>query len=174
MVFEAASLGLSLKIVKCSFFPRHAMKALGTIVDLTPVKFSVAISRAEKICVARSRLRAEVDNNPAAVPAKSVASFIGLIWSIASCCHRAASVMVRCITATLSDGLRHCIDIFNCPLSCVDHQPVLVWHCEVVCCSRQATPLLGKGDIPWPQRSYFRRRHGTVGRACFLVPRGFQ
>ena len=117
MVFEAASLGLSLKIPKCSFFPRHAIKALGTIVDLKDFKFSVTQSRAAKICAARQKLRQAVCNNPEAVPAKLVASFIGLIWSIATCCHRAASVMVRAITATLADGLRSCIDIFNRPLS---------------------------------------------------------
>ena len=117
MVYEAASLGLSLKIPKCSFFPRHAMRALGTIVDLKAFKFSVTRSRAAKVCVARRKLRAEVEQNWNAVPAKSVASFIGLIWSIASCCHRAASIMVRSITATLSVGLKQCADIFQMPLS---------------------------------------------------------
>lgn len=117
MVYEAASLGLSLKIVKCSFFPRHAMKALGTIVNLSSFRFSVTTARDAKICAARRKLRAEADSKPEAVPAKSIASFIGLIWSIASCCHRAASVMVRSITATLADALRHSMDIFNLPLS---------------------------------------------------------
>ena len=119
MVFEAAVLGLSLKIPKCSFFPRHAIKALGTIVDLEDFKFSVTQSRDDKICAARKKLRQAVIDDPTAVPAKLVASFIGLIWSIATCCHRAASVMVRSITATLADGLRECIDIFNLPLSWV-------------------------------------------------------
>ena len=117
MVFEAASLGLSLKIPKCSFFPRHAIKALGTVVDLAAFKFSVTRSRANKIRAARKKLRQAVSANPEAVPAKLVASFIGLIWSVATCCHRAASVMVRAITATLTDGLRSCINIFDLPLS---------------------------------------------------------
>ena len=117
MVFEAASLGLSLKIPKCSFFPRHAIRALGTVVDLAAFKFSVTRSRAEKIRAARKKLRKAVNDNPEAVPAKLVASFIGLIWSIATCCHRAASVMVRAITATLTAGLRSCINIFDLPLS---------------------------------------------------------
>lgn len=51
------------------------------------------------------------------VPAKAVASFIGLIWSIATCCHRVASIMVRAITATLSDGLKDDMDTFSMPLS---------------------------------------------------------
>ena len=106
MVFEAAALGLSLKIEKCSFFPRHAIKALGTIVDLRSFKFSVSSSRCKKIRSTMLKLRNAVVTNPNAVPAKLVASFIGLIWSISTCCHRAASVMVRAITATLSDGLK--------------------------------------------------------------------
>ena len=47
MVFEATALGLSLKFSKCSFFPRHAMKVLGTIVDLKSFHFSVTSSRAQ-------------------------------------------------------------------------------------------------------------------------------
>lgn len=46
-----------------------------------------------------------------------VASVVGLIWSIASCCHRAASIMVRAITATLSDGLRDDMNALHLPLS---------------------------------------------------------
>ena len=106
MVFEAASLGLSLKIPKCSFFPRHSIKALGTIVDLSSFRFSVTRSRAQKIRGAIARLQQATHNNHNKVPAKLVASFIGLIWSIAPCCHRAASVMVRSITATLTNGLQ--------------------------------------------------------------------
>ena len=106
MVFEAAALGLSLKIEKCSFFPRHAMKALGTIVDLRSFRFSVSSSRAKKIRSTMKKLGDAIAVNCQAVPAKLVASFIGLIWSISTCCHRAASVMVRAITATLSDGLK--------------------------------------------------------------------
>ena len=43
---------------------------------------------------------------PSAVPAKLVATFIGLIWSIASCCQRAASVMTRNIISVLSVSMR--------------------------------------------------------------------
>ena len=57
MVYEAASLGLSLKIPKCSFFPRHAIKAFGTIVDLSAFRFSVTKSRAEKIAAAIAKLQ---------------------------------------------------------------------------------------------------------------------
>ena len=63
-------------------------------------------SRAKKIRATIKKLRNAIDANHQAVPAKLVASFIGLIWSISTCCHRAASVMVRAITATLSDGLK--------------------------------------------------------------------
>ena len=106
MVFEAAALGLSLKIEKCSFFPRHSIKALGTIVDLRSFRFSVSSSRAKKIRLAMKKLGDAIAADCQAVPAKLVASFIGLIWSISTCCHRAASVMVRAITATLTDGLK--------------------------------------------------------------------
>ena len=51
------------------------------------------------------------------IPAKLVASFIGLIWSIAPCCHRAASVMVRSITATLSEELRSNMRAEDMPLA---------------------------------------------------------
>ena len=102
---------------RCSFFPRHAIKALGTIVDLRSFEFSVSTSRAAKIRSTMRRLSLAADSNPAAVPAKLVASFIGLIWSIATCCHRAASVMVRSITDTLSQGLKNDMSIYDMPLS---------------------------------------------------------
>ena len=76
-------------------------------------------SRAAKIRSAIAELRKAVSDNPKAVPAKTIASFIGLIWSIASCCHRAASIMVRAITATLSDGLRSDMDVLHLPLSLI-------------------------------------------------------
>jgi len=106
MVFEAASLGLSLKIPKCSFFPRHAMKALGTIVDLRSFRFSVASRRVDKLQAAIARLQSAVRYDRCAVPAKLVASVIGLIWSVAPCCQRAASIMVRSMTAVLTAGIR--------------------------------------------------------------------
>ena len=117
MVYEAAALGLSLKIPKCSFFPRHAIKALGTIVDLSSFTFSVTGSRALKIRSTIAKLREAVKANRKKVPAKLVASFIGLIWSIAPCCHRAASVMVRSITALLTRGLRSHMQTETLPLA---------------------------------------------------------
>ena len=108
MVYEAASLGLSLQIRrKCSFFPRHAMVVLGTVVDLKAFTFRVSSRRALKITQAIVDLESAVQSNPLAVPAKLVASFIGLIWSIASCCQRAASVMTRNIISVLSISMRH-------------------------------------------------------------------
>ena len=87
--------------------------------DLSAFRFSVTKSRAQKIHVAIRALRQAISSDPSAVPAKLVASFIGLIWSIASCCHRAASVMVRAITATLSDGLRNDMSALNLPLALI-------------------------------------------------------
>lgn len=104
---------------RCSFFPRHAIKTLGTIVDLSSYRFSVTKTRAAKIRSAIADLRRAVVRNPSAVPAKTIASFIGLIWSIASCCHRAASIMVRSITATLSDGLRGDLDALHLPIAVI-------------------------------------------------------
>ena len=107
MVYEAASLGLSLQIrKKCSFFPRHAMVVLGTIVDLKTYTFRVSTRRAQKIGQAINNLESAVHLRPSAVPAKLVATFIGLIWSIASCCQRAASVMTRNIISVLSVSMR--------------------------------------------------------------------
>ena len=102
MVYEAASLGLALKIKKCSYFPRYAMVALGTVVDLKHFQFRVSRKRASKIEKAISDLESAVAVNSETIPAKMVASFIGLIWSISPCCQRAASVMTRDITAVLS------------------------------------------------------------------------
>ena len=109
IVYESASLGLALRIPKCSFFPRHAIKALGTIVDLSSFKFRVAKARNLKIQAAIQKLFAAVETDHNAVPAKLIASFVGLIWSVATCCHRAASVMVRSITHTLTRGMRACM-----------------------------------------------------------------
>ena len=91
LVFEAASLGLSLKIPKFSLFPRHAMKALGTIVDLETYTFSVTSSRAQKIEAAIRDLRYAVARDWRRVPAKLVASFIGLVWSVSGRCPLAAT-----------------------------------------------------------------------------------
>ena len=48
MVFEAASLGLSLRVPKCSFFPRKAMVTLGTVVDLESYTFRVSCVSARR------------------------------------------------------------------------------------------------------------------------------
>ena len=106
MVYESAALGLALKIEKCSFFPKRSIKALGTIVDLRSFTFKVARSRDDKLRAAIEKLQQAVKRDQRQVPAKLVASLVGLIWSIAACCHRAASVMVRAMTATLATGIR--------------------------------------------------------------------
>ena len=61
------------------------MKALGTIVDLKRFEFRVASSRAAKIRLTILDLQKAVSTKGAAVPAKMVASLVGLIWSIAAC-----------------------------------------------------------------------------------------
>lgn len=119
MVFEAASLGLSLKIKKCSYFPRHAMIALGTIVDLCKFEFRVSKKRARKIRTTIKKLQAAVNANPLAVPAKLVASLIGLIWSISCCCHRAASIMTRDLVAVLARSMRSAIHLVRRPLKAI-------------------------------------------------------
>ena len=106
IVYEAASLGLALRIPKCSFFPRHAIRALGSIVDLQSFTFRVTKSRAEKIKQAIEKLFDAVRANPEKVRAKLVASLLGRIWSVSCACQRAASVMTRSITDVLSVGLR--------------------------------------------------------------------
>ena len=116
MVYEAAALGLNLRIPKCSFFPRHSIKVLGTIVDLKSFVFRVSGARSAKIATAIKDLQAAVANDPEKVPAKKVASFIGLIWSVATCCHRAASVMTRSITDTLTTGIRSAVRLKRMPL----------------------------------------------------------
>ena len=93
MVYEAAALGLFFKIPKCSFFPKHIIKTLGTIVNLTDFTFSVSAARAAKIGKTITDVRCVVSTNWKAVPSKLIASFIGLIWSIAPCCIRATSVI---------------------------------------------------------------------------------
>ena len=138
MVYEAASLGLSLRIDKCSFFPRRAMKALGTIVDLRSFEFRVASSRAQKIRLAIARLQTAVNERPSAVPAKMVASFIGLIWSIAACCHRAVSIMVRSITAVLTSSLKGRIALSKMPLAHIVNR---FWHGTVKWTKRAQTQL---------------------------------
>ena len=106
MVYEAAALGLFFKIPKCSFFPKHSIKTLGNIVNLVDFTFSVSAARAYKIRTAIRDMRCAVSANWNAIPARLVASFIGLIWSIAPCCNRAASVMLRSVTAVLTSGMR--------------------------------------------------------------------
>ena len=119
MVFEAAALGLSLKIKKCSYFPRHAMIALGTVVDLVKFEFRVSKRRAAKLDDTIKKLQAAVNANPLAVPAKLVASLIGLIWSISCCCHRAASIMTRDIVAVLSRAMKTSIRFDKRPLKAI-------------------------------------------------------
>ena len=109
LVYEGASLGLLFKIKKCSFFPRRSIKTLGTIVNLAEFTFSVSNSRALKITGALDELKRAVASDWYAVPARLIASFIGLIWSIAPCCYRAASVMLRAITAVLTREMRICL-----------------------------------------------------------------
>ena len=83
MIYEAASLGLLFKIPTCAFFPRRSIKTLGTIVNSTDFTFAVSASRASKIRKTMTALSESVQANTEAVPAKQVASFIGLVWSIA-------------------------------------------------------------------------------------------
>ena len=82
IVFESASLGLALKVPKCSFFPRHSMKTLGTIVDLKDFSFKVSSSRVKKIHTAMENLYEATQSDWDHIPAKLVASFVGLIWSV--------------------------------------------------------------------------------------------
>ena len=63
IVYESASLGLSLQIQKCSFFPRRAIKALGTIVDLDSFTFRVAKTRAQKIRASISKLFCAIEED---------------------------------------------------------------------------------------------------------------
>ena len=90
IVYESAALGLSLKIPKCSFLPKHSIKALGTIVDLNEFVFRPSPSRIAKIRKAANDLLLAVQRDPQHVKAKLIASFLGLIYSISVCCHRAA------------------------------------------------------------------------------------
>ena len=119
IVYESASLGLSLQIDKCSFFPRHAIKTLGTIVDLASFTFQVSRSRAKKIRATIGSLKQAIAKDPNAVPARLVASLIGLIWSIATCCHRAASVMLRAVVALLAAKMRHMLKWLHAPISII-------------------------------------------------------
>ena len=119
MIFEAASLGLLFRIHKCSFCPSKTIKTLGTIVNLESFTFSVSRSRVEKIHNAIQALKSAVRANWRAVPAKLVASFIGLIWSIAPCCHRAASVMLRSVTDVLATTMRIKLSSLRMPLKVI-------------------------------------------------------
>ena len=119
MVFEAAALGLSLKIRKCSYFPRHAMVTVGTVVDLTNFEFRVSRKRVKKIMSTITRLQTAIVDNPLAVPAKVIASMIGLISSISCCCQRAAGVMTRSIIAVLSRSMKTVIRRTERPLKAI-------------------------------------------------------
>ena len=115
MIYEAASLGLLFRIDKCAFCPSRSIKTLGTIVNLDSFTFSVSKSRASKLTKALTNLKRAVKKNWNAVPAKVIASFIGLVWSIAPCCNRAASVMLRAVTEVLSVAMRR--QLSNCSMS---------------------------------------------------------
>ena len=119
IVYESASLGLSLQIQKCSFFPRHAIKTLGTIVDLTSFTFQVSRSRVGKIRTSILKLEKAIAINANSVPARLVASFVGLIWSIATCCHRAASVMLRSVIAVLAAKMKSMLAWLTAPISII-------------------------------------------------------
>ena len=106
MVYEVATLGLSLEIPKCSLFPLHAMKSLGSIIHLTTFEFRVSKSRVEKIRTSADELMHSVQCSLGNVPAKLVAKFVGLVWSSANCCHRTASVMLRGIMSVLTREMR--------------------------------------------------------------------
>ena len=119
MVFEAASLGLLFKIPKCSFFPKTRIVTLGTKVDLEAFRFAVSVRRARKLRDAITDLAAAVKVSWDSVPAKKVASVIGLIWSIAPCCHRAAGVMLRAITQVLTENMRRQLQAPNLSLRAI-------------------------------------------------------
>ena len=63
MVYEAAALNLYFKIPKCSFFPKHVIKNLETIVDLVTFTFSVSESRSTKIETGVDALRSVIRSN---------------------------------------------------------------------------------------------------------------
>ena len=119
IVYESVSLDLSLQIQKCSFFPRHAIKTLGTIVDLSTFTFQVSKSRVGKIRASIQKLEKAITFNTNSVPARLVALFVGLIWSIATCCHRAASVMLRSVVAVLAAKMRSMLKWLDAPISII-------------------------------------------------------
>ena len=95
------------------------MVALGTVVDLKAFQFRVSRKRASKIAKAILQLESAVATNHEAVPAKMVASLVGLIWSISPCCQRAASVMTRDITAVLSASMCARLKLSHCSLKVI-------------------------------------------------------
>ena len=119
MVFEAASLGLLFKIFKCSFFPKTRIVTLGTMVDLESFRFAVSMRRACKLRDAIGDLIAAVKASWDSVSAKKVTSVIGLIWSIAPCCHRATRVMFRSITQVLTANMRRQLQAPNLSLRAI-------------------------------------------------------
>ena len=127
MVYEAASLDRPLITHRQVFLLPQACheSARGTIVDLKAYKFRVASSRALKIRSAIACLQEAVKERPKAVPTRMVVSFVGLMWSIAACCHRAVSIMVRSITAVLTSSLKGQIPLSRMPLSHIVNR---FWH----------------------------------------------
>lgn len=107
VVYEAAALGISLNIQKCALLPHStSVKYLGLIINLQRYEFSLPEARCQKISHFLNLLRQNVRSRPHAVPAKLVATVIGLLLSIAPVCARACRLMARSMTACISDRLR--------------------------------------------------------------------
>ena len=104
LVYEATACGLTISVEKCRLGPASLVKFLGIVIDSRLKLFRLPASRAERITTQVAEIKSLADSG-ADVPAKWVAQLVGLLWSIAPCCHRAVAVMARGLIAALTETM---------------------------------------------------------------------
>ena len=105
LLYEATAAGLTINVGKCRLGPATLVKYLGILIDLRRRIFRLPLSRIERISIQISEIRQQITRAPR-VPSKWIAQLVGLLWSIAPCCHRAVSIMARGLIALLTKAMR--------------------------------------------------------------------
>ena len=118
ILMETALLGWTINVVKSKWLPRSRQVHLGMFVNLRDFTVSVTPKRAAKLCCRLLELRREVGAAPDSegvrwVKARTVARWLGTLWSISLVAPRAVAVMGRRLSNMLAGAMRVSVSDFS-------------------------------------------------------------
>ena len=107
LTYEVYAAGLTLND-KCRPCPARSFTFLGLVVDTVRGVFRLPTQRALRLSIQTEEL-ATATRGFNRIEARTVAQFLGLLWSASLCCPRAVAIMTRGIIDTLAEEMRYCV-----------------------------------------------------------------